>query len=995
MRNGSPSSLVHMISITVVCPSSICAAIASVSAAPTFVELVDSVACHHRDMPSFDTFADCLRAAGFRGEIESGPATAAVYGTDNSIYQTDPTGAVVPTSIDDLEVLARCNDQLEVPFSLTARGGGTGTNGQSLTNGIVVDTRRAMNRIVSIDPANRVAIVEPGVVLAELNDRLEPDGLFFAPHTSTATRCTIGGMVSTDAAGKGSLVHGRTNRHVLGIEGVLADGSRCTFEALDQASLTDVLRRIDRVGGVHQVVGDAVDGLRTDRFPDIPRGFTGYNLTDAVSSSGLDMTKIICGSEGTLALIGNITLRLTPLPTETHLAVVTYPTFDTAIREANRLKACRPTAIECLDERTISLADASPAWPALAKLIAVEGSAMLLLGFDGIDGIDELRTLVAQSSDEPELAVTSDPTTIAAVWKVRADAVGLLGRAVGGRRSVAFVEDCAVPPHRLEEFVVAFRALLDDHDLTYGMFGHADVGCIHVRPALDLFDPGHEALVRIVSDEAAALVERFGGVLWGEHGRGFRGEYVGLDDDLIRRMRLIKTAFDPRNVLNPGKLYAPLEGAPPITRIDEVPLRVHADRTVTATSRGEFASAFECNGNGICHHWGDDEMMCPSFKVTLDPRLSPKGRADLVRAWLAAPDDRRLADEVADSMRQCLSCGACTGRCPVQVDVPELKSRFLEHHHDHNTRRRLRTATLSRFEALLPLAQRTSRVTTQVQRFSGPLVRRTLGVVDLPTVPPGTLHERMAALDVQSVSAGADIGDANVIILPDAFTALLDPDVLSAAITVLRAIGDRPAIAPFEPSGKFDHVTGRRRRFAAAVKRQRAVIEQLSGHGAAMVVIEPAIALLGGHEYTAIDPDFPADQIDSLATYLATRLDRLPSARPAGTVQLFGHCSESSLAPQHMAMYQAMLEGVGHAVTIETTSCCGMAGLFGHEVEHQTMSADLFDLGWRSRLATSSADHRCASGYSCRSQAKRFGFTDLVHPVQLVAAALERRPVVS
>ena len=682
--------------------------------------------------------------------------------------------------------------------------------------------------------------------------------------------------------------------------------------------------------------------------------------------------------------------------------MVAYDRFEDAVRDSNRLKATSPVAIECLDGHTMSLASTSPAFAQLSELLAdgggVTNGSLLLLEYEGATGVEHLDDLLADGGGSTTRAVTTDPVVIAAIWKVRADAVGLLAQAVHGRRSVAFVEDCAVPPHRLEAFVAAFRALLDGHGLQYGMFGHADVGCVHVRPALDLYDAEHEALVRTISNGVAELVAEFGGVLWGEHGRGFRGEFLDLDEDTTQRMRRIKSAFDPNNILNPGKLYAPLDVSTPITRIDDVPLRIHRDRTVASQRRSEFESAFSCNGNGICHHWSDAELMCPSYKVTSDPRLSPKGRADLLRGWLADPDDEDLAGDLAMSMSSCLSCGACTGRCPVQVDIPEMKSQFLSQYQDSSRRRRLRDAMLSRFEAVLPMTQRSARLVRPVQRLATPILERLLGVVDLPSLPVGSLDRRLHELGIAAVEpgdAGYDVGDATVVILPDAFTAYLDPEVLVATLRVMQALGERPALAPFLPSGKFDHVTGRRRRFTAAVVRQRAMIDQLAAAGTDLVVVEPAVSLLAPHEYTTIDPTFPADSVTSLATFIVARLDRLPASDTEGdatngVAQLFGHCTEVSLAPSRMDAYRSILEAAGYDVVVESTSCCGMAGIFGHETDNRAMSAALFDRDWRPRLDADGPAVRCASGYSCRSQAERFAGAGLVHPIQVLADAIAR-----
>ena len=952
--------------------------------------------CHHLRMRPLDQLRRRLRSEGFSGMIDDDSATRTVYGTDNSIYQLRPTGAVIPKTAGDIEALARVNHSLEDPFDLVARGGGTGTNGQSLTNGVVVDMKRGLNQIVSIDPDAREAVVQPGVVLGQLNAALAPHGLFFAPHCSTSTRATIGGMVSTDAGGKGSLVYGRTNKHILAIDAVLADGTPWSFGSMTRAEAGELAKRTDRIGDLHRMMLEATDGITADSFPDVPRGFTGYNLADAAGLDHpedpddpvFDWTKLLCGAEGTLAMLSQIKVRLTPLPQDPQLVVVAYSSFDDAVRDSNRLKATKPIAIECLDERTISLATASPAWPSIAAMLDAEGGSLLLMEYDGSEGIDQLRSLLPEVAGATDMAVSADPTTIAEVWKVRADAVGLLGQAVDGNRSLAFVEDCAVPPIHLEEFVLGFRKILDRHGVTYGMYGHADVGCVHVRPALNLYQPDHEAMVRTISDEAAALVSRLGGVLWGEHGRGFRGEYLDLSEDVVHRMRIVKTAFDPRNILNPGKLYAPLEGAPPIKKIDEVPLRIHRDRTVAEASRNEFDSAFGCNGNGICHHWGNAEVMCPSFKGTLDPRLSPKGRADLLRGWLTNPDDKNLADEVADSMRQCLSCGACTGRCPVQVDIPEMKSRFLEKHPDRDPRRRMRDKVLSGFEALLPTVQTAAVPVGIGQKLMSPALAAFIGVVDLPTVPAGSLSHRLRKLGVRQIRLKEGVGDATVLIVPDAFSAFIDPDVITSTVLLLQAMGERPIVGPYVPSGKYDHVKGRRNYFAKAVAKQREMVEKLTTHGIPLLVLEPAVLLLHRHEYPAIDDSYPTEAVTSLADFMKGKMDRLPEGSGSGTLQLFNHCTEFSLAPEHTTEYVGLLERAGFSVQVEATSCCGMAGIFGHEAENQAMSKKLFNDHWRPKLESGGPAERCVSGYSCRSQAKRLEAPPLRHPVVTAAEAM-------
>ena len=909
----------------------------------------------------------------------------------------------VPTCGEDVAILADVNSHLIPPFALVARGGGTGTNGQSLTNGIVVDTKRYCNQILEIDPERLEAVVEPGVVLDELNEALSPFGLFFAPHVSTSSRATVGGMVATDAAGKGSMIHGRTNDHVISLDVVLADGTQARFVSSPRPTLTKIQEQTPdgRISELSDSIDAALASIDVTSLASIERGFTGYNLGDATTDSNPDITKLICGSEGTLALVTSIRLRLTAKPTFTQLAVVGFDTFIDAIKGANKLKETGPSAIECLDERTLRLARTSPFWGALERSFdETKGSpnALLLLEYQDPRGLGKLRSLLGQRN-ETLLSVATEPQHVDDIWKIRKDAVGLLGQQVDGRRAVAFVEDCAVPPDRMPGFIADFRALLDSHQLTYGMFGHADVGCVHVRPALDLYQDKHQALLRTISDQVAELVRDYDGVLWGEHGRGFRGEYVDLTPDLHHRMRQVKTAFDPTNILNPHKLYTPLPEADlptstvadeTVIKMDRVPLRVTQDKTVKPAILDEFEQAFACNGNGICHHWGAAETMCPSYKVTADPLMSPKGRADLFRAWAADLGNDDLKESLTESLSACLSCNACTGRCPVSVDIPELKSKFLDRHPDDRGVNRLRHWLLGRFESLLPVLRRLGPLGIAGQRLGAPLLERALGLCDLPTTRPFDAA-RFASMNVPILTKPIVAEETTVVVLPDAFTLFFEPHILEATAFVLQAIGENPALGPFLPSGKYYHVKGFRSRFLAAARKQRELVEALQTQGVDIVVVEPAVQALYSHEYPLIDSGFPSEAVTSLPAYLEPRMssiDTTTAQTDEAELTFFGHCTETSMRPDHERLYTDAFGQVGLKVQTVTATCCGMAGIFGHERENQKMSSDIFERYWRDAIATTTSRYRCAPGFSCRSQATRFGGPALTHPIEALATHL-------
>ena len=911
--------------------------------------------------------------------IRTDRATRIVYATDNSIYQLEPAAVALPRSADDIVRLVADNAVAPEPQPIVARGGGTGTNGQSLTTGLMIDCKRHLNQIISLDLDEQTAWVEPGIVTDELNRQLSSHGLFWAAHTSTTSRATVGGMIATDAAGKGSLVHGRTHRHVLALDVVLADGSTFRAEPLAHADAEARAAGDDRAAIIWRAILDLPLEEDTDLgLPELARGFSGYGI-DRVRRDGLvDPVPLLVGSEGTLAVTTAAKIRLTPRPAHTVLVIAGYDSFDDALRDAVDLRSTQPTAIESFDERTLEAGTASPAWPALAPVVGDGGGSVLLLEYSGAEPVDTdaVVATIAATGRSSTQRVVHDTAEQKMAWKVRADAVGLLAKIVVGApersaRPTAFVEDCAVPVANMCEFIADFRSTLDDFGVEYAMFGHADVGCVHVRPALDTTDPEHEALVRRITDRVVEVVGSHGGVLWGEHGRGFRGDSVEqfLPAETIALMRQIKTAFDPDDLLNPGKLYRPASSEEPIVPLEAPPLRGHVNRRVPLEVRAEYGSAFACNGNGLCHHHSETEVMCPSYKASGDPALSPKGRADLMRAWLAGPADTDFEEQLAENFGHCLSCSACTGRCPVEVDITELKSQFLEHY--HSTRRRpLAHHVLRRFESLAALAAKTP----GLARWEAGAAGRLLGLVDLPAPK--------RPVDHRAPMFSTDAAPVDLVVIPDVFTAIIEPTTLAAAIEVLRRVDYTVAVAGFRPSGKFEHVKGMRSAFRRAASAQRELVEEIVASGARAVTIEPAISLLHGHEYRIMDPAHPAASVHHLTDVLLERLDCLGPVKQPTTIQLFGHCTETALSPQWIDGWEQLLRAAGHDVRRVSAGCCGMAGIFGHERANHDTSRRLWIQGWAKAI---DADHTTvATGFSCRSQAERHGLEDMNHPIRLL-----------
>ncbi len=604
-----------------------------------------------------------LIEAGFVGDIGTTPGTRTVFATDNSIYQMEPMAVVFPRDIDDLKVVAQvlCEPAF-AHLPVTPRGGGTGTNGQSLTSGLVVDCSRHMNRILEIDPVRRVARVQSGVVKDQLNQSLKAHGLFFAPELSTSNRATIGGMVSTDACGQGSCLYGKTSNHVLGLRIVLSDGTDWWSRPMDDEALATVMRRKDRLGDIHRTLASIADDRRqriAEVFPRLNRYMTGYDLAHIRREDGFfDLNAILCGSEGTLAMLAEIEVNLLPIPAHVALINIRYSDFNTALEDARYLTGLKVASVETVDEKVLGLAKKDIVWGGISHFFP-DDAAGPTNGINIVEILaDDAETLERKLADVTRAldtdgtgrhrgyAVARGHADAERIWSMRKRAVGLLGNVDGPVRPVPFVEDTAVPPQNLAAYIREFRALLDEAGVSYGMFGHVDAGVLHVRPALDLTRDDHVPLVRDISDAVVALTRKHGGVLWGEHGKGVRSEYVpDYFGDLYPCLQDIKRAFDPENRLNPGKIAAPGDGS--LLKIDEVPLRGAHDRILGNEIRGAFDNAAYCNGNGACFDFDVQSPMCPSYKATRDRRFSPKGRASLMREWL-----RLLAEKQIDPRRE-------------------------------------------------------------------------------------------------------------------------------------------------------------------------------------------------------------------------------------------------------------------------------------------------------------------------------------------------------
>ncbi|HHW7508070.1 TPA: D-2-hydroxyglutarate dehydrogenase YdiJ [Mannheimia haemolytica] len=998
----------------------------------------------------------------FSGEIASNYADRLSLATDNSVYQQIPQAILFPKSISDVVILTKLAQKPAYQhLTFTPRGGGTGTNGQSLNNNIIVDLSRHMNQILELNVEERWVRVQAGVVKDQLNQFLKPHGLFFSPELSTSNRATLGGMINTDASGQGSLQYGKTSDHILAIKSVLINGDILETQAVKSADFFANIEELNLSAlgkTLHREIFNRCKTLRPkvlSELPQLNRFITGYDLKNVFNNdeSEFNLTRILTGSEGSLAFICEAKLNLLPIPKYRTLINIKYNSFDAALRSAPFMLEAKALSVETVDSKVLNLAKQDIVWHSVSDLLT-EDPANPILGINIVEyassdqaQIEAQVKALCQSLDQKMAnneagiigyQLTSDVNSIEKIYAMRKKAVGLLGNAKGWAKPIAFVEDTAVPPENLADYIAEFRALLDRYNLPYGMFGHVDAGVLHVRPALDLCDKAQVETFKQISDQVVELTAKYGGLIWGEHGKGMRSYYGErfFGEALWQELRYIKTLFDPHNRLNPGKICTPLESKASLYPIDSQ-MRADFDRQIPIQVREEFKGAMNCNGNGLCFNFDVHSTMCPSMKVSGNRLYSPKGRATLVREWLrllaeqnVSPDDLifkprkqavKLADfvakirntlnknkeydfshEVKAAMDTCLACKACASQCPIKIDVPTFRSQFNELYHSRYLRP-LKDYVVSNLEFVAPIMAKKPQFFNffSTSKLAETAANKTLGMTYLPALSVPNLQQQLVEIGYQgerleSLEQQAASGDFSakncktLLIVQDPFTSYYDAKVVADFVALIQKLGFKPIVLPFKPSGKAQHVKGFLHKFAKTAKNQADFLNRVAKLGLPMVAVDPALTLLYRDEYKEILKQARGDFKVLLAhewlrevikngelenCKKSANSDRLPW-------YLFAHCTESTALPSSMKEWQAIFAHFGETLLNENVGCCGMAGTFGHETKHVEMSKAIYQQSWQIKLKNKPLERCLATGYSCRSQVKRFEQQAIKHPIQ-------------
>ena len=938
--------------------------------------------------------------------------TRGLYSTDASIYQVRPLGVVFPETAGDVRRAIELAGEHDA--SVVVRGAGTSQSGQSIGRGVILDTSRALHGVLDFDPAARRVVVEPGIVLDGLNDFLRPHGLFFPIDVATASRATLGGMAGNNSAGSRSVRYGHMVEHVRGIEAVLADGRRAWFGR-------DGIARPGRDAPPYRASPPPA-GLEEDlralhareaeelarRIPDVPRHVAGYAL-HRLGRPGAGLSDLLVGSEGTLAVFTALELDLQPIPSVRALAVCRFDGTAEALAAVPAIVALEPTAVELFDATILGLAARIPSFGSVLRQIGEDGRRrprdVLVVEFADEDQDRVAASLSALESTMGGVAEgvvrAESPALQGRIWALRKTGLSISMSQPAARKPLAFIEDCAIPLEHLPEWYCRLTAIIDRHATRAVWYAHASVGCLHVRPALDLRDGDDVARLRDIASEAFALASDLGGSHSGEHGDGWiRSEFLEpmLGKRLVSAFGEIKRRFDPDDRLNPGKIVDP-------PRMNDATLLrarygLEAPKLPTALDWekwGGFSPAVDmCNNNGTCLKRSPG-VMCPSFRATSDERHSTRGRANALRLALSGQlgDDPWTSPDLYEAMDLCLGCKACRRECPTGVDMARMKIDFL-----HRVRadrppapRDLAFAYLPRYA---PLASRLAPLVNLRNRIPAlaRLGERLAGLAADRPLPRWSSRpfRGPAANDARSPGAG------RVALFVDTFTRYFEPEIARAAVRVLARAGWRVEEAstagrPLCCGRTFLNV-GLVEEARVELDRTVRALGRFAARGIPVVGLEPSCLLTLRDELPALDPGPSAAEVAAGARLLTEwlvesgtleRLDLAPL--PVRRARVHGHCHEKAFGADGPTL--EVLRAIPDLeVEPIPAGCCGMAGSFGYETEHVDVSRRVAELELLPAVRSLADDEwLVVNGTSCRHQVADLAGARGRHVVTVLDAA--------
>jgi len=919
------------------------------------------------------------------GDIYFDRYSRLLYSTDASIYQIEPIGVVVPRHKGDVQAVVELANKFSVP--VLPRGGGTSLAGQTVGHALVLDFSKYMQNVLEVNQEELWCRVQPGLVQDELNAYVRSMGLQFGPDTSTSNRATIGGMIGNNSAGAHSLTYGKTLDHVIELTVLLSDGSEVVLKELSSDALEGKSQADSLEGRVHREVARLAQEHRSEilaRYPKIMRRVSGYNLDEFIKPQPFNLSRILVGSEGTLGMVVEAKMRLVPKPKWTALDVIHFDDDLEALRASQAILETAPYAVESTDKMILNLARGNIVQSQRLGFVQGNPSSLLMVEYAG-DTEAQVKEQVYKLEEVRKAqhigyaaTLAFKPEEVKAVWGVRKAGLGLLLGTKGDKKPIAFVEDTAVAPAKLPEFIKRFREIITRHDAIAGYYGHCSVGCMHIRPLIDLKEASEMKKMVSIADAISDLVLEFNGAMSGEHGDGLARSHFNqklFGTVLYEAFRQVKRVFDPKNLMNPGKIV----DAPAMTESLKISPRYQTwqpETTLDFTGQGGFARAVEmCSGMGECRKKLDGTM-CPSYMGTLDEEHSTRGRANALRAVLSGkvPKEEFTGKRLHDVMDLCLECKACKAECPSNVDMAKLKYEFLDHYH--------RVNGLPLRNRLFGGIERLNRIGSQFAPLSNWVVGSGLN---------RWLMEKLAGIDRRRPLpqfAGVTFEDwfdgrkpegdgakGEVVLFHDTFNNFNTPNVAVATTRLLERLGYHVLLVNKRCCGRpmiSKGMLGEAKNNAAWNVDQLA---EYAERGVPIVGMEPSCLLTLRDEY----PDFLRTNDAKLVARNSFLLEEfLLQERDTGKVSLsfgangrkallHGHCHQKALVGTVPTV--ALLKGAGFEVSEVDSGCCGMAGSFGFEKEHYDLSLTIGNRRLAPAVKSASAEVEIvAPGISCRQQ---------------------------
>ena len=938
------------------------------------------------------------------------------YATDASIYQIDPIGVVAPKTERDAEVILQIAREEKIP--VLPRGAGTSQCGQTVGAALVIDNSKYLNQIFDFAPGATEIIVQPGVVLDQLNAFLKPHGLWYPVDVSTSAQATLGGMAGNNSCGSRSIRYGNMVHNVKAIETILADGTVAWFSELDGGTTAGRYREI--VDGFRAIAEREADEIRV-RFPRLLRRVAGYNLDILEPQDPLgyaterpNMAHLLVGSEGTLAYFKRLKLKLAPLPKNKTLGVVNFPTFYRAMQLTQHIVKLNPSAVELVDRTMIDLARNNPLFaPIIDAALIGAPEAILLVEFSGdneaeqITQLHRLGELLADFGLPNSLVKLTDAHRQKALWDVRKAGLNIMMSMKGDGKPVSFIEDCCVPLEHLADYTQRLSAVFEKHGTRGTWYAHASVGTLHVRPILNMKQDGAHKM-RAIAEEACELVREYKGVYSGEHGDGLvRSEWIApfFGPRLTAALAEVKRLFDPLNLMNPGKIVRPsLQDDRSLLRFKPGYAHIPIQPALDWSAHGSLAHAAEmCNNNGHCRKF-DADVMCPSYRVTRDEQHSTRGRANTLRLALSGQlgADAMTSDAMRESFDLCVSCKGCKRECPTGVDMAKMKIEFLHQQQQRHglSRKDKLIAYLPRyapyaakFSRLLNLRDAVPMFARWSEKYMGLSARR----------PLPRWHADYFRVNRSSgvpIVAGRDVA-----LFVDTFTTYFEPENARSALRVLgaahyhthlpRAADSRRPLCcgrTFLSVGLIDQAKHEAQRLVSAMR-------PYLDSGIPIVGLEPSCVFTLRDEFPALlnnaDAELLAKQALTFEEFLfqeqqneRLRLSLYP-VYPS-RVLLHGHCHQKAFGV--MGAVEGVLRLIPDLqVEAIQSGCCGMAGSFGFDAEHYDISMQMAELQLLPAVRASD-EHTTivADGVSCRQQIRDGAGRQALHVARVLETALRR-----